>query len=161
MQDRDASFQAHVRIYRSSVYQAITPHVLRGFGPVHVALYRLLRGRLVGRISQGFMPVLLLTPVGRSSGRRRTRPVGYVRDGDALLVVASSGALTSHPGWYFNLRANPAAQVELGSERMNVTATILLNDERERAWRVVTMKYPFFHVYKRSVRRVIPCCGCV
>jgi deazaflavin-dependent oxidoreductase (nitroreductase family) len=102
------------------------------------------------------MPVLLLTTVGRSSGRRRTRPVGYVRDGDALLVVASNGALTSHPSWYFNLRANPAAQVELGGERMNVTATILQSDERERAWRVVTMKYPFFHVYERSVRRVIP-----
>ena len=143
-------------MYRSSVYQAITPIVLRGFGPVHVALYRLLRGRLVGRISQGFMPVLLLTTVGRRSGRRRTQPVGYVRDGDALLVVASNGALTSPPGWYFNLRANPAAQVELGGERMNVTSTILLREERERAWRVVTMKYPFFHVYQRSVGRVIP-----
>lgn len=102
------------------------------------------------------MPVLLLTTVGRRSLRRRTQPVGYVPDGDALLVVASNGALTSHPGWYFNLRANPAAQVELGSERMNVTSTILLGEERECAWRLVTMKYPFFHVYERSVRRVIP-----
>ena len=43
------------------------------------------------------MPVLLLTTTGRRTGRERTWPVGYVRDGDAYAVVASNGGLPAHP----------------------------------------------------------------
>jgi deazaflavin-dependent oxidoreductase (nitroreductase family) len=144
------------RMYRSSIYRAITPVALRLSGPLHVVLYRLLRGRLVGRMSQGFMPVLLLTTVGRRTGRRRTQPIGYVRDGASLIIVASNGALPSRPGWFFNLRADPRADIELGAERLHVRAAILSGDERERAWHGVTQRYTFFEVYQRAVSRAIP-----
>ena len=59
----------------------------------HAHLYRLLRGRLVGR------NVLLLTTTGRRSGRRRTTPLFYARDGAAYVVISSNGGDDVHPGW--------------------------------------------------------------
>ena len=143
-------------MYRSRAYRRVLPVLLRVMGPRYVGLYRLLRGRLVGRMSQGFMPVLLLTTVGRRSGRRRTQPVGYVRDGSAFLIVGSNAGLTTDPGWVFNLRARPEAEVELNGTRMRARATILEGDEQIRAWREITSRYAFFDSYQSAVRRAIP-----
>lgn len=150
-----ASSRNVARLYRSGPYRAMLPRLLRLFGPVHVALYRLFRGRVVDRMSQGFMPLLLLMTIGRRSGRQRTQPVGYVRDGPAFLIVGSNGALASDPAWLFNLRARPEAEIELDGTRMHVRATILAGDERARGWREVTSRYPFFNGYQSAVRRTI------
>ena len=143
-------------LYRSSIYRALFPGMLRLFVPAHVRLYRLFRGRVVGRLSQGFVPLLLLTTLGRRSGRRRTQLVGFVRDGPVLLIVGSNGGLRSDPGWVFNLRARPDADVQVGGERIHVRAAILTGDDRDRAWRKVAGRYPFFDVYRTVVRRSIP-----
>jgi deazaflavin-dependent oxidoreductase (nitroreductase family) len=143
-------------MYRSRTYRRVVPGLLRVVGPWYVDVYRLSRGRLVGRMSQGFMPVLLLTTIGRRSGRRRTQPVGYVRDGSAFLIVGSNAGLTTDPGWVFNLRARPEAEVELNSTRMHVRARILEGDEQIRAWREITGRYAFFDQYRSAVRRTIP-----
>jgi len=50
-------------------------------------------------------PVLLLTTTGRKSGERRTRPVGYLPDGDRFLVCGSNGGSDHPPAWSLNLRA--------------------------------------------------------
>src|SRR5436190_5292958 len=144
------------RIYRSSVYRAAVPRLMRLFTPVQVGLYRLFRGRVVGRMATGFMPVLLLTTVGRKSGRLRTRPVGYVRHASSLLIVGSNSGLTSDPGWIYNLRARPEADVELDGARMHVRATILAGDERARAWHEVVSRYAFFDSYQSASGRAIP-----
>jgi F420H(2)-dependent quinone reductase len=143
-------------LYRSPMYRAIFPRMLRLFVPAHVRLYRLFRGRVVGRLSQGFAPLLLLTTLGRRSGRQRTQLVGYVRDGPAFLIVGANGGLRSDPGWVFNLQARPNADVQVGGERIHVRAAILTGDNRERAWREVAGRYPFFDVYRTVVDRSIP-----
>ena len=38
------------------------------------------------------MPVLLLSTTGRRTGKERTWPVGYMRDGDTYVIIASNGA---------------------------------------------------------------------
>ena len=48
---------------------------------------------------------LLGTTTGRGTGKERTWPVGYLRDGDAYVIVASNGGLATHPAWYHNLTA--------------------------------------------------------
>ena len=102
------------------------------------------------------MPVLLLTTVGRKSGRPRTHVVGYVREGSAILIVGSNGGLPPSPGWIFNLRARPEADVELDGTRMHVRGTFLTGDERARAWRKITGRYAFFNAYQSAVARTIP-----
>jgi deazaflavin-dependent oxidoreductase (nitroreductase family) len=143
-------------LYRSSIYRALLPRMLRLFVPAHVRLYRLFRGHVVGRLAQGFAPLLLLTTRGRRSGRKRTQIVGYVRDGSAFLIVGANGGLSSDPGWVFNLQARPDAEVQVGGERIHVRAAILNGDDRAHAWREVTGRYPFFGVYQSVVGRSIP-----
>ena len=62
------------------------------------------------------MPVLLLTTVGRRTGRRRTVPLTYIEDGDAIVLVASYGGRPHNPAWFDNLVANPKVEVILGGE---------------------------------------------
>jgi F420H(2)-dependent quinone reductase len=143
-------------VYRSRFYRWWVPPLLRVFGPLHVRLYRALGGRLVGHLAQGGMPVLLLTTIGRSTGRERTRPIGFVRDGDSWLVVGSNGALPRDPGWISNIRAQPSVSVELGRGRIAAHAAILRGSEREQAWQKVVSRYGFFATYQAAVTRELP-----
>ncbi|TMB96673.1 MAG: nitroreductase family deazaflavin-dependent oxidoreductase [Chloroflexi bacterium] len=143
-------------VYRSRIYRSWVPPLLRFFGPLHVRLYRALGGRLVGHLAQGGMPVLLLTTIGRSTRRERTRPIGFVPDGESWLVVGSNGALPRDPGWISNIRAHPSVFVELGRGRLAAHAAILQGPERERAWRTVASRYRFFETYQSAVRRELP-----
>ena len=67
-------------------------------GRSHRAVYRLTRGRLLGRVAG--MPVLLLTTTGRRSGRARTTPLTYFEDSDELVIVASNGGEDRPPAWW-------------------------------------------------------------
>ncbi len=67
----------------------------------HVPLYRLLKGRFVGR------NILILTTIGRRTGRRRSTPLYYVSDEDGYVVIASNGGEDRYPGWWYNIQANP------------------------------------------------------
>jgi deazaflavin-dependent oxidoreductase (nitroreductase family) len=67
---------------------------------------------------------LLLHTVGAKTGTPRTSTLSYARDGASYLIVASNGGLDRPPGWYFNLRANPRAEINVGPRRFGVTATI-------------------------------------
>ena len=123
-------------------------------GRLHVHLYRLLGGRLVGSI--GRAPILLLTTTGRRSGRPRTAPLLYVRDGDSLAVVASFGGSPGHPNWYLNLRANPRATVEIGREHLQVRARTAAPEERARLWPRFVAVYGGYASYQERTSREIP-----
>jgi hypothetical protein len=59
--------------------------------------------------------VLLVTYAGRTSGRRYTIPVTYVREGDAVLV------LTQH-NWWKNVRGGAQVSVEIARRRYGAHA---------------------------------------
>lgn len=67
------------------------------------------------------MNLLVLTTVGRSSGREHTTPVAWFGDDDGWLVVASAGGAATNPDWYRNLAAHPdRATVELDGRKIPV-----------------------------------------
>src|SRR4051794_25919814 len=74
-------------------------------------------------------PLLLLTTVGRRSGKRRTSPMMYVRDGGQYLVIASNNGAAQDPEWYRNLRADRQVTVELPGEEFRARATPLEGDD--------------------------------
>jgi deazaflavin-dependent oxidoreductase (nitroreductase family) len=82
----------------------------------HVALHRLLGGRLVGR------HILILTTTGRRSGRKRSTPLFFARDGEAWVVIASNGGEDRYPGWWYNVRANPEVEIEVGRDTVRCRA---------------------------------------
>ena len=102
------------------------------------------------------MPILLLTTTGRKTGQPRTWPVGYLEDGDDLVVVASAGGLPTHPAWYLNLRDHPEVKVRLGNRTRTMGATIAGPEERARLWARITGQYPYFARYQAGVEREIP-----
>ena len=99
---------------------------------------------------------MLLTHIGAKTGKRRTNPLAYFRDGDRYIVVASKGGAPTNPDWYYNLLANPRATIEVGNERLEVTAEPAGPAERERLWAMVIERTPAFKEYEKKTRRTIP-----
>ncbi len=83
---------------------------------LHSSVYRATGGKVGGRLLGS--PVLLLTTTGRKSGRPRTIPLLYLRDGENLVVVASNGGTAGDPAWWLNLMADPEANVEVGGRKL-------------------------------------------
>lgn len=111
-----------------------------------------------GRVGGGFAgaPLLLLHTVGARSGQPRINPMMYLADGDRYLVFASKGGSDSNPDWYWNLRANPDATIEVGDDTVAVHATELTGAERDEKYAEQARRYPGFAEYERRTTRVIP-----
>lgn len=126
----------------------------RLFYAIHRAIYRLSGGRIFSR-SLG-CPVVLLTTIGRKSGEPRTAPIYGFEEGQSLVVVPSNAGKQHYPAWYFNLRANPLAKVQLGSEIRAVRAREASPEERERLWPRLVTYYGGYQVYRERTQRHIP-----
>lgn len=127
--------------------------MLRAVGRYNVPLYRITRGRIGGRI--GHAPVLLLTTTGRRSGRQRTAPVVFLRDGDRAIVIGSNAGNVNEPAWSLNLKANPDAEVEIRGVRRLVRARVAEGEERADLWRRMNEQYAGFEDYERRTDRDI------
>jgi deazaflavin-dependent oxidoreductase (nitroreductase family) len=79
-----------------------------------------------------YLPTLLLTTVGKRSGRLRTKALPYYRDGDRYLVLGSNGGGPKDPDWVWNLRANDAAWLRVARRDIAVRAQVAAGDERRR-----------------------------
>lgn len=125
---------------------------------LHVAIYRLSRGRLGGRVP-GWPEarIALLSHTGARSGRPRTSPLMYIAEGETVAVVASKAGQPSHPAWFHNLLAHPETTVEIGAERRPVRARVAAAEERERLWPRFVAAFPSYESYRREAApRQIP-----
>lgn len=108
-----------------------------------------------GHIWRG-MQTLLLTTTGRKSGKARTLPLLYGRDGERYLIVASRGGAPDHPSWYKNLVAEPRVQVQVAADRFAARAATATGAERARLWQVMTKLWPAYDEYRKKTSREIP-----
>jgi deazaflavin-dependent oxidoreductase (nitroreductase family) len=111
-------------------------------------------GKLGGRLEH--MPILLLTTIGAKSGQPRVTPLGYLTDGDRLLIFASDLGAPRHPAWYHNLLAHPEVTVEVGSETFQAIARVVEGEERERLWAKALIPFPFIADHQAKTTRQIP-----
>ena len=121
----------------------------------HVWMYRALGGRIVNRATGG-TPVLLVTTIGRRSGKPRTVALGHLRSGDDVIVAGTNGGLPKVPAWVHNLRAHPQAEVELGQERYPVIAEFLEGEERQYHWDQLVNTFSIYDDAQRWSGRRIP-----
>lgn len=112
-------------------------------------------GGRVGGTVRG-MPVLLLTTTGRRTGLERTTPLIYVRQGRAYAVAASAAGADSNPAWYHNLTANPAATIQVGPSRIEVTARVADQEERNDLYQRFEEGSDAFRAFAESTSRTIP-----
>jgi deazaflavin-dependent oxidoreductase (nitroreductase family) len=111
-----------------------------------------------GRVARfGDLPVAILHTVGAKSGQVRETPLIIVRDGDEMLIFGTKAGATTHPDWYFNLRAHPRITVELGTE--SFTADVLDLPEAEARQKVqaqASSVQAFADYVASAAPRVIP-----
>jgi deazaflavin-dependent oxidoreductase (nitroreductase family) len=124
------------------------------FGKEHVDRYRATDGE-EGHDWRGTV-TLLLTTTGRHSSEERTTPLIYQRDGDRYVVVASQGGADQHPGWYFNLSADPNVEVQVKGDRFSAAASTAEGEERDRLWKLMTATWPAYDDYQERTDRQIP-----
>ena len=96
--------------------------LMRVIPAVHLAVYRLTNGRLSAKLAGQKM--LLLTTIGRRTGKPRTVPLLYVDDGEAMVVIGSNWGGPAHPTWVRNLLANPEARVQVRGRRMEAAQAL-------------------------------------
>jgi F420H(2)-dependent quinone reductase len=135
---------------RSLIVRLATRHL----GALHRALYSASGGRIGSHIWG--LEIVLLTTVGRKSGRRRTVPLCSFREGESFVVIASYGGLDRSPAWWLNLQHEPRATVRLGRHTHDVVAREASSGERERLWSQVTARAPGYLDYQRRTTRRIP-----
>jgi deazaflavin-dependent oxidoreductase (nitroreductase family) len=100
--------------------------------------------------------LLLLHTSGAKSGQPRINPVAYVKDGDRFVIIASKGGAPTNPDWYYNLVAHPDVTVEVGTEQLQVHATVAAEPERTRLYQQMVAMMPGFAEYEQKTTRKIP-----
>ena len=125
---------------------------------IHVAIYRRTGGR-IGSHLPGWTEVriLLVDHTGAKSGAKRTCPLIYHEDGDAIAVVASKAGQPTNPAWFHNLKANPDTTIQIGSVVREVRARVATDEERDRIWPKFVASYPGYEFFRRNAKgRKIP-----
>lgn len=126
---------------------------LRFFVPFHIFVFRLTRGRVMGKFG---LPVLLLTTTGRRTGMRRTAPLLYLDDRGTVLIIASNNGGPSNPDWYRNLVAHPIVEVETRAGRHTMRAEPLVGAERQHRFARITAAADRYEKYQSRTARPIP-----
>ena len=128
--------------------------LFRFFNAIHIFLFRLTRGRRGGKI-QG-LRVLLLSTIGRRTGKRRVTPLGYFQEDGGYIIIASNAGFDRHPGWFHNLTAQPRATIELGDRVMSVEARMVRRKEYAPLWAKLIDLSPGYARYAKRTKRLIP-----
>ena len=105
---------------------------------------------------KGLVPTLLLTTVGRKSGKTLTLPLIFGRSGPNYVIVASKGGAPTHPAWYLNLHATPEVQVQVKAEKFKARAHTAEGAERAALWPMMVEIYGPYAQYQTKTDRQIP-----
>ncbi len=60
-----------------------------------------------------------------------------------------------HPGWRYNLDANPEVEVQLVGERFQARAEALSDEEKGKVWDEIRGIVPMIYVYEKRTDRNI------
>jgi deazaflavin-dependent oxidoreductase (nitroreductase family) len=105
---------------------------------------------------QGMIATLLLTTVGRKSGKTLTLPLIFGRSGPDYVVVASKGGAPQHPAWYLNLQANPEVRVQVKADKFTARAHTATPQEHAALWPKMVEIYAPYTKYQAGTDRKIP-----
>jgi len=101
-------------------------------------------------------PVVVLTMIGRSSGKIRKTPVMRVEHGGRYALAASMGGAPANPNWYYNVTASPLVELQDGDRRGDYRARELDGEERADWWSRAVEAFPTYEDYQQSTVRQIP-----
>lgn len=100
------------------------------------------------------LPVVMLTSTGAKSGVPRTVPLIGIQDetgSGKIALIASNWGQKHHPGWYYNLKANPQVHCWIAGKDGNYTAHEAEDEEYDHYWQTATEMYGGYSQYKQRV----------
>lgn len=130
------------------------PETIKAFNKTIIDEFRANDGKVGGQFEGA--DLLLLTTTGAKSGRPRLSPLAYFRIDGKLLIIGSFAGADVNPAWVHNLRANPSAHVDVGTESSDVIARELPPAERDELFPKLTALAPGFAEYQAKTTRVLP-----
>ncbi len=100
--------------------------------------------------------LLLMHSTGARTGKERVNPLIYQRVDGGYAVFASKAGAPDNPDWYHNLKANPQATVEVGTDTVAVEAREAVGEERDEIFERQKQAWPTFAEYEQKTDRTIP-----
>jgi len=126
--------------------------LLRTVSGAQVFMYRRGMVRKMGKMQQ-----VLLTTVGRKSGKPRTVQLGAVPEGDGWVVIGSAGGSDSDPNWWRNMVANPSVTVQVNDDVIKARMQEITNPaDYDRVWNTVVATSKGYANYPKKTSRKIP-----
>jgi deazaflavin-dependent oxidoreductase (nitroreductase family) len=102
-------------------------------------------------------PIVLLHHIGAHSGIERVTPLAYTPNGAGrYVIVASNGGAPTHPSWYYNLKAHPRIDVEVGTRTFTVVAEEVHATTRADVWAALVAAWPSLGEFEKKTTRQIP-----
>jgi deazaflavin-dependent oxidoreductase (nitroreductase family) len=102
------------------------------------------------------MPVIIVTNRGVKSGKLRKTPLMRVEHDGTYAAVASQGGAPVHPGWYYNLLADPHVEVQDGAVKRDMVAREVTGEEKGIWWDRAVAAFPPYAEYQERTDRQIP-----
>lgn len=112
---------------------------------------RLSRGRVTLAGVAAGIPVLTITTTGARSGKRHTVPLLGVPFRGDIAIVGTHFGQPGTPGWYYNLRARPQAEVTYRDKSVSATAREADDEEWQAVWTEARKIYAGYDAYARRI----------
>lgn len=97
------------------------------------------------------LPVITVATTGARTGARRETPLVGVPTGENIAVIGTSFGQRDTPGWYFNLRAQPRAEIVYKGRPFEVLAREAEGQERDEIWSRGRQIYAGYEAYARRI----------
>ncbi|MBJ7902879.1 nitroreductase family deazaflavin-dependent oxidoreductase [Streptomyces sp. NPDC003656] len=102
------------------------------------------------------LPVIVLTTRGARSGKIRKTPLMRVEHDGKYAAVASVGGAPKHPVWYFNVKSDPAVELQDGPVKQDMRAREVTGAEKAEWWDRAVAAFPPYAEYQEKTDREIP-----
>ena len=122
-----------------------------------VEAYERSGGKEANTLRDTGIPIIIVTMIGRASGKVRKIGLMRVEHEGEYALVASVGGAPKHPDWYLNLLADPEnVAVQDGPEPFDVRVREVHGDEKAAWWERAVAVFPSYADYQAKTDREIP-----
>ena len=144
--------------YVEQVWETPTHEEIVGLTKVHVEAMEMTNDDMVW--VQAGMHHVLLTTVGRKSGKEHKVALPTWKDSNGVrVVVASFAGADKHPSWFVNLcdkKSNPRLLCQVQTRKFWSEPEILKGKDRDLTWRQLCADRAWYENYQNRTDRMIP-----
>ncbi|TAK53904.1 MAG: nitroreductase family deazaflavin-dependent oxidoreductase [Gammaproteobacteria bacterium] len=140
--------------WKLTLQKVASAEVMRKDAKAHLEIYQATGGKEGYEL--GGCAVLLLTTIGRKSGKQVTAPLNFLKHGESYVLVGSLGGTAEDPHWAQNLKKTPQAWVQVKDQRWEAEVREVTGEERAQLWPELVKAMPLWGVFVHRTDRQFP-----